>query len=209
MRKEESSKLTDVSFTVIATYDGEAITFERYPLTQVEVRGNYYTVKVGYIDSKDGIFRYLFGDVAQMADGNAYGRAYDSVTRKTKLICTDKRQEVSDFLSSVDTKIFPSKGVSGKEYTSYLEEACKRFLELVSSDKPDDKWEEETRTYDVQFDDDTASNRKGWHETYWGCFWYIRHFNGTNESYFQDYKGGTVSIVCNETGETVYEEEVR
>lgn len=32
--------------------------------------------------------------------------------------------------------------------------------------------------------------------------------NGTNESYFADYKGGTVSIVCNETGETIYEEEV-
>ncbi len=38
---------------------------------------------------------------------------------------------------------------------------------------------------------------------------YIRENNGTNNSYFRDYKGGTVSIVCNQTGETVYEEMVR
>ena len=204
MRKEESSKLTHVSLTVTVTYEGESVTFERCLL-----ENGGYTVKVGCIDSKDGIFRYLFRDAPQIADGNAYGRAYDYSTHKIKFICEDKRQEVSDFLSFVDTKIFPSNGVSGEEYTNLLEEACKRFSELVSSDKPDDKWEEETRTYDVQFDDDTASNRKGWHETYWECFWYIRHFNGTNESYFQDYKGGVVSIVCNETGETVYTEEVK
>lgn len=41
------------------------------------------------------------------------------------------------------------------------------------------------------------------------CREYIRQNNGTNESYFADYKGGMVSIVCNETGETIYEEEVR
>ena len=66
-----------------------------------------------------------------------------------------------------------------------------------------------TRTYDVCFDDDTASNRKGWSQTYEECLYYIKHYNGTNESYFADYKGGTVSVVCNETGETVYLEDVR
>lgn len=38
---------------------------------------------------------------------------------------------------------------------------------------------------------------------------YIRSYNGTSESYFADYKGDTVSIVCNETGETVYETVVK
>ena len=37
----------------------------------------------------------------------------------------------------------------------------------------------------------------------------ISRCNGTNEGYFEDYKGGIVSIVCNETGEEVYSERVK
>ena len=66
-----------------------------------------------------------------------------------------------------------------------------------------------TYTYDVYFNDDCDSNNKGFNETLEYCKDYIRYNNGTNESYFADYKGGIVSIVCNETGETIYEEEVR
>lgn len=68
------------------------------------------------------------------------------------------------------------------------------------------------RTYDVYFDSDESSNNKGFSgscATLEYCRGYIESFNGTNESYFEDYKGGIVRIVCNETGETVYEEEVR
>lgn len=32
--------------------------------------------------------------------------------------------------------------------------------------------------------------------------------NGSNHSYFADYKGGSVSIKCNETKETVFETEI-
>lgn len=60
-------------------------------------------------------------------------------------------------------------------------------------------------TYDVHFNDSTDSNNKGFEESFDYCKDYIKRYNGTNESYFEDYKGGTVSIVCNETGETVYE----
>lgn len=66
----------------------------------------------------------------------------------------------------------------------------------------------DARTYDVHFNDESDSNSKGMVATIEDCREYIRENNGTNESYFADYKGGTVSIVCNETGETVYEEEV-
>ena len=59
-------------------------------------------------------------------------------------------------------------------------------------------------TYDVVFNDYYASNRKGWHETFEYCKNYIESNNGTNNSYFADYKGGTVSIYCNETDEEVY-----
>lgn len=66
------------------------------------------------------------------------------------------------------------------------------------------------RTYDVVFNDDTDSNSKNFtHASLDECKEYIREYNGTNESYFADYKGGVVSIICNETGETVYGEEVR
>ena len=65
------------------------------------------------------------------------------------------------------------------------------------------------KIFDVQFDDDDNTNSKGWNETYGYCKYYIESTNGTNESYFEDYKGGTVSIINNETGETAYWEEVK
>ena len=65
------------------------------------------------------------------------------------------------------------------------------------------------KTYDVYFNDAMSSNNKGWESTYEYCLDWMCNFNGTSESYFADYKGGVVSIVCNETGETVYEEIVR
>lgn len=64
------------------------------------------------------------------------------------------------------------------------------------------------KTYDVHFNDSTDSNSKGFQSTLDYCMSYIESNNGTRESYFGDYKGGTVSVVCNETGETVYETEV-
>nr|DAR62660.1 MAG TPA: hypothetical protein [Caudoviricetes sp.] len=64
-------------------------------------------------------------------------------------------------------------------------------------------------TYNVVFNDDNNSNDKGFEQTLDYCKNYIATYNGTNESYFADYKGGIVQIVCNETEEVVYEEEVR
>lgn len=64
-------------------------------------------------------------------------------------------------------------------------------------------------TYDVHFNDENDSNSKGYKTDYDYCKEYIDRNNGTDNGYFADYKGGTVSIVCNETGETVYEEDIR
>ena len=64
------------------------------------------------------------------------------------------------------------------------------------------------KTYDIYFENDTMSNNKGFRESAEYCKDYIRTYNGTNESYFADYKGGTVEVVCNETEEVVYSEEV-
>lgn len=60
-------------------------------------------------------------------------------------------------------------------------------------------------TYDIFFNDNKNSNNLGFKSTLGYCMDYIEIHNGTNHSYFQDYKGGRVSIVCNETEEKVFE----
>ena len=64
------------------------------------------------------------------------------------------------------------------------------------------------KTYNVIFNNSEDSNDKGFKESKEFCIDYINRENGTNDSYFADYKGGVVSVVCNETGETVYETEI-
>ena len=64
-------------------------------------------------------------------------------------------------------------------------------------------------TYDVHFDDENYSNCKGWAISLAECKDYIDTYNGTNESYFADYKDGTVSIYCNELDKTVFEIEIK
>jgi hypothetical protein len=57
-----------------------------------------------------------------------------------------------------------------------------------------------THTFDVVFHDGNNSNAKGFAATERYCIDYILRNNGTNESYFADYKGGIAEVVCNETG---------
>lgn len=66
-----------------------------------------------------------------------------------------------------------------------------------------------TQTYDIHFNDDTSSNNKGFAISLEEAKAYIAANNRTNNRYFANYKGGTVSIVCNETDEVVYSEEVK
>lgn len=61
-------------------------------------------------------------------------------------------------------------------------------------------------TYDVQFDDDTSSNNKHINSSYYYCMVWIETSKGT--SYFNDYKGGTVSIICRETGDFIFQESI-
>lgn len=63
-------------------------------------------------------------------------------------------------------------------------------------------------TYDIVFNDDQNSNCEGFSSTLQYCKDYIAANNGTKNSYFEDYKGGTVSVICNQTSEIVYETEV-
>ena len=65
------------------------------------------------------------------------------------------------------------------------------------------------KTYDVVFNDNENSNSKGFAVDLDSAIAYIQANNGSNYSYFADYKGGTVAVVNNQTGETVYQEDVR
>lgn len=67
-----------------------------------------------------------------------------------------------------------------------------------------DQYGDTLYTYNVVFNDEYNSNDKGFKSSLEDCKNYIEINNGSNESYFEDYKGGTVSVVCNETGEEVY-----
>lgn len=64
-------------------------------------------------------------------------------------------------------------------------------------------------TFDVIFNDDIASNCKYMRGSVAECYNYIRMYNGTDESYFADYKGGTVSIVNTLTDECAWWDYVR
>jgi hypothetical protein len=65
------------------------------------------------------------------------------------------------------------------------------------------------KTYDLVFDDNNNSNSKGFNMTLEEAKSYITRHNGTNYSYFADYKGGIISVVCNQDGRTVYQEIVK
>lgn len=64
------------------------------------------------------------------------------------------------------------------------------------------------KDFDVVFNDDYDSSSKGFSYSISECKTYIDTYNGTNESYFKDFKGGNVAIVNNTTGEEFYSEEV-
>lgn len=65
------------------------------------------------------------------------------------------------------------------------------------------------KTYDVHFNDNTNSSSKGFKMTIDEAKDYIKKYNGTHHSYFGDYQGGTVSVVCNQNGEVFYEELIK
>jgi hypothetical protein len=64
-------------------------------------------------------------------------------------------------------------------------------------------------TYDIIFSDSENSNSKGFRETFEYCKNYIDMHNGSNHSYFADYKGGTVAIISDDTYEIVYQTTVK
>ncbi|MDY5353337.1 MAG: hypothetical protein SPG69_04815 [Bacteroides pyogenes] len=64
------------------------------------------------------------------------------------------------------------------------------------------------KTYDVVFNDSFDSNSKNIHGTIEECRDWIKKNRNDKSTYFGDYVGGTVSIICEQSGETVYEETI-
>ena len=67
---------------------------------------------------------------------------------------------------------------------------------------------EQKLTYDIVFHDDNYSNAKGFCASLDYCKYYISSHNRSSNSYFSDYSGASVQIVCNETGQVVYSERI-
>lgn len=66
-----------------------------------------------------------------------------------------------------------------------------------------------SKTYQVHFNDDTRSDSAGVDfSSIEEAKAFIERYKGTSSFYFEDYKGGMVSIYCIETAETVYEESI-
>jgi hypothetical protein len=62
---------------------------------------------------------------------------------------------------------------------------------------------------DVVFDNEFHSNSKGFSISAKECIDYIKMYNGTNESYFKDYKGGLVQVVSRFDGTIIYTQIVK
>lgn len=92
-----------------------------------------------------------------------------------------------------------------------MRDAADRIGHLLQDFQPFKKtvMKNEKTTYDVVFNDDENSNSKGFAIDPDSAIAYIQANNGSNYSYFSDYKGGTVAVVNNQTGEAVYEESVK
>lgn len=158
--------------------------------------------------------KYSKSEIQQMVE-NEYYELY-KYTDNTKRIHTDTVESLDqdidklpyDENGEVDVDI---QEMDKEEYSrSILANSCVAWDDMFNDD---DKVlvivVREWRSYDVVFQSDDSSNSKGFDSTFDYCKDYIRMYNGTNESYFEDYKCGTVQIVCNETGEVVYKEEVK
>ena len=63
-------------------------------------------------------------------------------------------------------------------------------------------------TFDVIFHNQESSNSKGFKLTFEECKDYIETYIGTDNSYFADYKGGIVCILCDYNGITYFQKTI-
>lgn len=123
---------------------------------------------------------------AFVSDNLQYAAAYDTVAEYVLSNC-EMPNDYTPFLQEDATE------EEIEEFTNYVNE---------NYDFP-------AYTHDIVFNDSEDGNSNGFKLSLQEAKDYIKTWNGTDHGYFADYKGGVVGVVKNETGETVYEEEVR
>ena len=158
--------------------------------------------------------KYSKSEIQSMVE-NKYYELY-KYTDSTKRIHTDTVESLDQ---DIDKLPYDENGEVDVDIQEMGKEEYSRSILANSCVAWDDMFEDddkvlvivvrEWRSYDVVFQSDDSSNSKGFDSSFDYCKDYIRMYNGTNESYFEDYKGGAVQIVCNETEEVVYEEDVK
>lgn len=146
---------------------------------------------------------------------NKYYELY-KYTDSTKRIHTDTVESLDQ---DIDKLPYDENGEVDVDIQEMDKEEYSRSILANSCVAWDDMFEDDDKvlvivvrewcSYDVVFQSDDSSNSKGFDSSFDYCKDYIRMYNGTNESYFEDYKGGIVQIVCNETEDVVYEEDVK
>lgn len=117
--------------------------------------------------------------LAQVANDYAMTTGYYQTTELLDIIEPDGKQTIFSF----------------GELTANIGEQC---FEI----------EVEKQTYDIYFHSSEDSMNNGFRYSLEQAKNYISMHNGTNHSYFEDFKGGLVQIVCNETEEVAYETEI-
>lgn len=135
---------------------------------------------------------------------------YSGNSRKFKdfeklVVANDASQAIVDFYAKkFSSNYFPQEDGSILDSDSY-----KIYSEGSDSIEYDGGYFSAKKvTFDLYFNDSNHSNNKGWEASYDYCLEHIECYNGTNDSCFGTYKGGYVSIYCNETEETVYETKI-
>jgi len=64
------------------------------------------------------------------------------------------------------------------------------------------------KTYTIIFNDNQNTDDLGFNQSLEFCHNYIKNNNGTDKSYFKDYKKGVVSILCHQNNQVVYSCEI-
>lgn len=104
------------------------------------------------------------------------------------------KELTQDQQSDFDRCYYLATDKEGRKYACTGTIDLEMYVEVISDE-----------TYDVIFNDYSKSDAEGFKASIEYCKNYINTYNGSNHSYFENYKGGTASIVCNETGNTIEE----
>lgn len=127
--------------------------------------------------------------------------------KKITLVNMTISSEMADIIDSLNIDTTISEDEDGEKYFLISDEDYERLNEAL----PFADWdvsEYNEKKYDVIFNDDTSSNSKLINSSFADCMNWINANKNDESTYFGDYKGGTVSIVCLQTDETVYEENI-